>query len=326
MTSGSDRFPENKPCRICRWVFLGVVGITIPAVIGMILILTIGQYLFFEGSDYLLLIAALPIGGEIMRLIIHRFWVVIPQVQLLVTVNPYRNIFGGDTDPNVTYTAGQDGPSYPWEARSSKSNITGEVVTVEWDDRVPGAETEFILRGSYQFRVDRKLADRFVGIDEATIRSGAIDLIRAEVGHLLADKDGDEGKRQIKTFNDKLYDEFGVGESDPTREVSDFEKNYGIETVKVTISSIDFPDEVQKTRNARDEARQVMLGVANLYGIRVDVLRRKMESGEITTEEYNEMLDRFFAASDNANMNIQAFKINNPSAFAAAFAAAFGRK
>lgn len=314
----------NRPWRFGQWVQLVVIATGLPLVIGGTLHLIIGEYLKFDGAITLLYILSFFPAGLVFGKVLPAGWVSIPQMQFFVTNNPFSRWFNKKGNPNLTYIAGEDGPTWIWEQRSQKGNGTLEVITIEWEEAVPGAETQFLLDASYQFRVD--VPDRYIGLDENTLRAGAIDLMRADAAARLAEKNGDEGKNEIEAMNQEINDKFGLGDSsskDP--KVSAFEDEYGIHSVATTIAGIDFPEAVQKTRNARDEARQVLIGVANMYGMRVDKLKVKMESGEITTGEYNEMLDRFAAFSENATMNISAFKVNNMEAFAEVFGRAFGR-
>ena len=308
--------------RIGRWIFLISSALGIPILTGTFLQLSIGPLLEFPGETSLLWITGWLLGGEIFARISPNYWVMIPQVQFFVTLNPFRSFFGSKDDPNVIYGPGGDGPSYPWERRSRKSNGTLEVITVEWSEDVPGKDALLLVSGSYQFQVDLRRADRFIGIDESTIRGGIIDLIKSHVSDKLSKRSVDSAKGKIGEFNIQLFEKFGLNEktSAKDKEVSEFEEEYGIRTVKVTITGIDLTKETQKSRDSIDEGRSMKKAIVELYGMKLKTLHQRVEKGDISVEQYNEMIDRAFALSNNATMNINAFKINNPEQFGAGVA------
>jgi uncharacterized membrane protein len=264
---------------------------------------------FSEALGVPALFAGALVGIELFVRILPYYIVDVPQVQGFVTINnlvPTFN-FGGVVD--VIYGPGIH-ISFPWEGRSEKSNFSLEVFTLQWNEDVPGADTQLLATGSYQFEVDLNRADRFIGIDPATIETGALDIIKAEVSRLLATKSGNDAKREIDEINDSLKERFGLKQGSSIEDVERFEKRYGIRSKAITIAGIDLPELVQKTRDAVDEAQQVINGVAAMYGMESGTLKDKLANGNIALESYNEMLDRFAAKSGNATMDIKAYKLH----------------
>lgn len=319
-----DSDSSIKRNRVGRWsVFLGstILATGVPALISGKL--TGGVVSGLPGGTALGMLLGATIGGYLFSKILHKFIITVPQVQAFVTLNPLMSFLGSTEDPNVTYGPGWH-IAYPQEERSAKSNLSTEIITLTWEEEMPGKDAQLLLKGSYQFKVDITLASHFIGVDEGTIRSGAIDLIKAFIANELADKSGDEAKAGISALNDELYKEFGVGVANSQNSrVSEFEKQYGTRTIKVTISSIDFSAKVQASRDAVDEAMQVLNGVAAMYGYKPDVLKEKVLSREISLEQYNNMVDRFAAQSDNATMDIKSHKFDGLDGAAKVFGEAF---
>jgi hypothetical protein len=98
-----------------------------------------------------------------------------------------------------------------------------------------------------------------------------------------------------------------VDVKDSNVSAQEFEETYGIMTVILTIEGIDYPPAVQKTRDAKDEAEQQLGVVAQLYGMTVNALQKKIDSKEIPLADYNAMLDRAMAMSENATMSVKSY-------------------
>ena len=250
-----------------------------------------------------------------------KFFVVVTQAQAFVTLNNAKALFGIGGNPNNTFGPGTS-LEWPWVTRSRRSNLSLQIITLNFTEEVPGKETQLLVKGSYQFKVDLRKASRFVGVDESTIRGGAIDLIRSEISDKLADKAADEAKREIPEFNRRLGAKFGVAPSSTTDEetetprerkaaetVHEFEERYGISSVAVTVTGVDLPPEVQQARDAVDKSGQAIRSVASMFGLTEEELKTKIRNNEISRAEYIEMLDRTLAQGKTATMNIQAFKL-----------------
>lgn len=296
--------------RTARWMFLGA---------------SLAAFLFIPGLTALMLLNILPgfpsslavpvllfgafLGGYGFSRILPNYVIDVPQLQGFVTINKLKPLLNIPGSAYVIYGPGWH-ISFPWEERSEKSNFSLEVFTLEWKEEIPGKDSQLLVKGSYQFEVALDRSDRFIGIDEATIGTGGLDIIRAKVSTMLANETADTAKARIEEYNHHLLQFFGLSDDPQDASVSSFESRYGINSVAVTISGIDLPEAVQKTRDAVDEAGQVVRGIAAMYGMTPDVLKAKLVSGEITPESYNEMVDRFMANSGNAEMKIQALKLH----------------
>jgi len=303
---------RNRTGRVFFLFVSVLVFLFLPGVLLHVLLDTL-----FDTSEWLMTpfyLLSVLIGGFVFSRFLPNYLVEIPQVQGYVTIDLLRALLGRSGKTYVIYGPGLH-IAFPWEERSEKSNFSLEVFTIEWSEQVPGQDTQLLIKGSYQFEVDLARSIKFIGVDEKTIESGALDIIKAEVSHWASTQSADDAKKGIKKLNLKLTDIFLSSDSDVTQstKATHFQDRYGIRTIAVTVSSIDLPPKVQEARDAVDEANQVIEGVARMYGMTADELKAKIGSNEpdgISIERYNEMVDRFAAKSGNATMNIQAIKLN----------------
>lgn len=301
LVESDDMVRRNRIGRVAIFVLALAVTHAVPMYfVGFIL----GR-IPFAGSDVLGYIIGFVIGGWAFSRILPRFFVRVPQAQVFVTTNnwwPWGN-------PNVKYGPG-DHFAFPQEQRGRKSNLPLAIITIPFTENVPGRDTELLATGSYQFKVDIRISDHFIGVDESTIRGGVIDLIKSKVSSELSNEDDETAKAKLPEINAKLENEFGlIRGAQKTHEVNDFERHYGIQTVALTISGIDLPPDVQATRNAVAEARKVFAGIAGMLGVTERELRRRIKAREYTSEEYIELLDRFAVFSKNAVGNVQMLKL-----------------
>lgn len=247
---------------------------------------------------------------EIFRYLIPRYYLItVGQIRAFVTLNPLLSLVGFKGNPNVIYGPGTN-VCYPWETRTEKGNVSLDIITIPFTEEVPGKDTQLLSTGSYQFKPDIIRTDRFIGVDAATIQGGAIDLIKAKVSANLADKSADEAKGELEKINDNLYNFFGLNTDDPSSDVSQFEDDYGIHTVKVTLSGIDVPPSVQETRDAIDKANQFRRGLAAMFSMTEEELQEAVKSKNITREQYSDMVSQFAAVSGNATMDVKVNKFS----------------
>lgn len=259
---------------------------------------------------------------EVFRHLLPRYFLItVGQIRAFVTLNPLMATFKIKGSPNVIYGPGTN-VCYPWEKRSAKGNVSLDIITIPFTEQVPGKNTQLLTTGSYQTKPEITRADKFIGVDAATLQGGAIDLIKAKVSADLATKTADEAKGELDTINDKLYAYFGLNNEHPNDDVSKFEDDYGIHTVKVTLSGIDMPPSVQATRDAIDKANQVRKGLAAMFSMSEEDLMAAVKNGVIKTEQYNDMVDRFAAMSGNATLEVKANKYSGLDSVAAALGAA----
>ncbi|MCD5382369.1 MAG: hypothetical protein LR017_03630 [Candidatus Pacebacteria bacterium] len=306
----TEKIGENydgaiKRSRFLRWTFL-IVSILTFLLLPGITLNWLGNLVFNtpQKLESLLSIIGALVGGLWFSNYFPNYLVVVPQVQGFVTVNNAKSILG---IPGKTYDEYGPGThvAYPWEGRSSKSNYSLEVVTIDLEESVPGKDTQLITTGALQIEASLSRGSQFIGIDEDTIKKGALELIKAKLSDKLHNKTGDEAKGMIPQINDELAEIFKSDEW-----VTKFENIYGFRTVVINISGIDLPEDVQKTRDAVDEARQVLRGVAIMNGYESEeALIKVRKNGELSNADFNEMVDRFMVKSKQAKMQVNSLKL-----------------
>ncbi len=320
----NDSDSEIKRNRLARWTVLIFTVMTLSTVPGLLLNYFFLFLMNFKGVSWLAWILGLGFGGIIFsKLYPRKYLITVGQIRAFVTLNPLLSFFNIKGSPNIIYGPG-DNISFPWERREEKGNVPLDVITMNFDEKLPGKGSELHVKGSYQYKPDITKADVFIGIDDSTIKGGAIDLIKSRISSKMAMETPDSAKENIGKFNIELGEYFGIETNRPEAKVSNFEDNYGIHSVAVTITGIDLPAHVQKTRDALDEAEQVLKGIAKMYGMTVERLQEKLEKGDITTEQYNDMLDKFAGFSENATLDVKIFKVSQLSEALKIFATVLG--
>jgi len=206
-----------------------------------------------------------------------------------------QDMFGGGMVP---YGPGLH-PSYFWEERSKEGNYPLTVITRPFSVSIATKTSEVTVKGEYEYAMSLRRITLAIGVDESTIDEGITAFIESFLTNICADKDAEWVRGHINDLNEALAVEFmereGGGE-DPTS----FEARFGFVTVSIVISNILLPKAVQKTRDAKDEATQLFEVVAQMYGIESAELKRRLKDKEISTDDYNKMLNRAMAVSDNA--------------------------
>ncbi len=323
-TEDIDSAIERNRAGMAMFFFLCVL---LAAVVPGIIVAFLFSYTGWTGAAPLGFIIGAASGEHGFAKLAPRFFVIVPQAQAFVGLNNLATFWESD-DPYVTFGPGSHF-SWPWLSRDRRSNISTQIITIGFKEEVPGKDTQLIVSGSYQFKVDLVNAQNFVGVDESTIRGGAIDLILSEISQALANEDADTAKSMIKTYNDRLGEKFGVDlpqksadpadpnqGTDPKTEshrgdprVADFEIRYGIFSIAVTISGIDLPPDVQKTRDAADEANQAIKSVAKMFGMDEDDLRQKIKNGDIKIDQLMDMVSMTFVQGGAAKMDIHNVKL-----------------
>lgn len=239
------------------------------------------------------------IGGELVaRIAPNRMFVYNPEWTGYVSQDA---LTGG----MVIYGPGLH-PSLWWEARNKKGNWSLKVITRDFGPGIATADAKVTIRGKYEYAMNLALLDRAIGVDESTIDSGITAFINSFLISECAQDTAENVRGRIDDLNQKLAAEFMRAATDnpKTREdettIAKLGEKYGFITVAAVIESIELPEAAQKTRNAKDEAVQLFEVVAQMYGLDPAELRRRVAAKEITTDEYNKMLNRAMAASENA--------------------------
>jgi len=245
------------------------------------------------------------VGGYVAaRLIPSRFLINNPEWTAYVT----QNMFTGKMVP---YGPGLH-PSYWWEQHSKEGNYPLNVITRSFTTSIATKTSKVVIGVEYEYAISLKDIMRAIGIDESTIENGITAFIESFLISRCARDDAEKVRGDIDALNEALANEFMETETGG-RDPRSFENTYGFVTVGIVISSIALPEAVQKTRDAVDEAAQLHAVVAKLYGLPPEELSRKLASKEISLKDYNTMLNRAMATSDNAKMDVTVLEADIPA-------------
>ena len=199
-------------------------------------------------------------------------------------------------------------PALPWESRDKDRNYSLKIIDEKFAVPVQTTTSQVIARGTFQYAASLPGVRNFVGSDSLAIKSGYLSFIESSVSENLAANNAEEaraGIRRVNTFLATSYMRAQRITSDGKKETaSDFEKKYGITTVSVVLNTIEFPEDVQVTRNAIDEGKTLRRVIEELYGFTSEQLRDKVDKKIISQADYDKMLNRAMAVSKNAEMKV----------------------
>jgi hypothetical protein len=293
---------RDRPTRWLSMIFTTLVLVFAPALFlriwGILINETMGTLGFWIGF---------AIGGVLVaRFAPARMWVYNPEWTGYVT----QNALSGKM---VIYGPGLH-PSHWWEVRNKEGNWSLQVITRSFETSIATKTSSVTVSGKYEYAMNLPQLDRAIGIDESTIDEGITAFIKSSLTEVCAEKNAEDVTGMIGELNQTLAEEFMKAEKDDVETPEDerlaerLGDKYGFVTVSIVIDNIKLPAAVQKTRDAKDEAAQLFEVVAKMYGYEDEdsknQLRADVRSGKITKQQYNEMLNRALAASENATMNI----------------------
>ncbi|MHB8660717.1 MAG: hypothetical protein ACYC75_02145 [Minisyncoccota bacterium] len=254
-------------------------------------------------------LVGIGIGGYLAANIIPRHFLV---NNLEWTAFVTQDMFGGGMVP---YGPGLH-PAYFWEERSHGGNYPLDVITRPFVVGVSTKSSRVTIEGEYEYAMSLPYITLAIGIDESTIHDGITAFIKNLLTRICAGKDAEWARKNIEHLNGELANEFmSIEKADGT---GSFETRFGFRTVTLVITSVALPDAVQKTRDAIDEADQLLKVVAKLYGMTAAKLKKKLESGAISKAEYDKMLNRAMAESGSAKMNINVIEADGGALLAQA--------
>ncbi len=218
--------------------------------------------------------------------------------------------------------------SHVWEQRNKSRNIPFEAITKPFSVSVQTKTSKATPEGNYQWAVNPARMTHFIGVDSASIEEGFIGFIEAFLTRELAGKDTEEARRAIDELNRKLAAEFMGDESTHlATHLSSFEEEFGIFTVSIVLTNIVLPDAVQKTRDAKDEAKALREVMAELAGYSSVVdFNKAVEENKLTPKQVDELRDDAMAISENATKEIRTIRGDLGGAAAAALDRLVGGK
>lgn len=261
----------------------------------------------------------LLVAAAALHFALPRFIVQVAALRAFVTIDLLKTFLAKKSttqddekkeDPKayVTYGPGLH-ISYPWESRSSQSNVSLEEASENFEAKIQTKIGVFTLKGSVRIRPDiRRLVPFLSGV--GSIASDITDLIKAFAVAYLGNKENmNEILAILPDLNTELNKKFGLGEQGTAEEdaqASDFEKRFGLNVGDVTVAELLPSEEVQKTLSGMAEADLVAAGVARILGYSPEELKAARESGKFSQADYDRARRDFMAVSENIKMNVDA--------------------
>ena len=293
-----DHDSDVERGRISRFlVFVATViaAVGFPTMLGMAL----GNALDFFGGRFLFGTLGFGIGVFVMLKIFHRFWIVVTQTMAFVTTNQFSP---KGNNPNIPYGPGGHF-AFPWELRAESGNITLGTLTISFLLPIPTKTSEVTVYGSLQFKFNFPTIVRVVELDPSAIQDGFTDMIKEFLSEEITGKTAEEARHHIVELRGNIVAEFQTNEARAEELLNKF--NALVQGVQV--SSIVLPPDVQKTRDAIEEARaigeNIWLFMGFLNKAAFDEARKP--GGTITQADVNRATEQFLAASDNAKLEIR---------------------
>lgn len=210
--------------------------------------------------------------------------------------------------------------SHWWEQRNADGNYSLAVQPQTFSPGVTTASGKVIFEGQYEYAIDLSLMDRAIGVSTSIVEKGITAFIDNFLTVRFANKDIENvrGKEALELLGKDLSNEL----MNDTGTLADIRKEYGYKTVAVIIDKVTLSEDMQKTRDAIDEAGILFKIVAKLHGTTTTVLTKQLKSGAVTSAEYQKMLTRAMAVSDNkTSINVNVIEglegSSNPTAHAA---------
>lgn len=189
--------------------------------------------------------------------------------------------------------------SHWWEQRNAEGNYNLEVMGDPFSIKVTTTTATITINGQYERTIDLSLIERAIGTDPVSVGKEIESFIESFLIQWCFGKTAEQIRAAVKEMNQALAAEF-VADDNPIRMA------YGFKGTSIVINKIAFSDDAAKTRDAVDEAAVLFRVVANLYGLTEMELKSRIASNAITPEQYQKMLTRAMAVSDNATtMTVQ---------------------
>jgi len=264
---------------------------------------------------------ASKIGG-LAGFILGTYFLLRLQSRLLV-YNPEWSAYVSN-DPfgeNVPYGPGVH-PSHIWEQRNKRGNYSLELVNEAFSVSVQTTTASVEAVGQFQFMIDLRRINNFigvVGVDESAVHRGFTAFVQSHLTQRLAGKSAEEARASIGELNSGLQAMFAGRDG----QVMEFESKLGIIVVSIMISTLKLSDAAQKTRDAIDEAEQLFRVMAKLSGEDPAEFAAKVRDKRIDTKDFERLLNRAMAVSENATMQINVIEGDLGGAAAAALTRLF---
>ncbi len=207
------------------------------------------------------------------------------------------------TGEMVTYAPGTHA-SHPWEQRNADKNYSMKLKTAPFAVDVQTKTAKLTVSGIFQYTFDIARLSQAIGIESTDVIAVYVAYIESFLTACLADETAENVRKSVDDINEELARVFMGVTKKGGLSVAEFEKEYGIRTTSVFVIQVKWPDDVQATRNAIDEARVIFMVIAELMGITDEELKARIQDRRVTQKAFENMLRMALAISKNAKLDI----------------------
>ncbi len=246
---------------------------------------------FLDDQRFFLLgfIVGAGIGSVAFLATKHHFLIHNNTTGMFLTLDRLQSLIGGD-DVHVPYGPGTHF-CYPWEARFSNNNIPVEEVAEDFNFTAVCEDGTVTGTGSFRLRPDfTKPRNYLSGV--GSVSKDLSDLVIAFITDWLASRTMNSAVTLKAELNKALVNEFVTG-------LTPFEERFGVQLGDITVSQLRLSGDVEKTRNALNEAMVVAQGTAILLGFTTAAEMQAALGTSITQDDIDRARREFRIMSGN---------------------------
>ncbi|MDP2651939.1 MAG: hypothetical protein Q8O94_02275 [bacterium] len=185
--------------------------------------------------------------------------------------------------------------SHWWEQRNVDGNYSLEVKTQPFEANVVTPTGKVTISGQYEYAIDLGFIGQAIGVSADVVKKGITAFIEGYLTSTYDEMPAKDVKNKIDEMREKLSNEL----MNPNGRLALIRSQYGHKTVSIAVDKIALQQAAQDTRAAIDEAGVLFEVVANLYGHSVTELKELIANDTIKKPEYQKMLTRAMAVSNN---------------------------
>jgi hypothetical protein len=232
-----------------------------------------------------LMAAILAVGIGLTRFIVRN-----PPNMMSITQDNFASLLGHPA-VNISYGPGTH-ICFPWETAQSEYGVQLQEQSRSFVFETQLADGTLNGSGSVRFRPDHmNPMVYFTGSAKSEVE-GIDDLIIAEVQSFLVGMSALDAIDSLAALNRHLAARF-------LNQDTEFEQQNGILVSDVSIAKLTPSAKLQQTLGGMTEAVAVQRGVALMLGMSPMEVRKQLDNGILSTQEYNKAREHFLALSGN---------------------------
>lgn len=189
-----------------------------------------------------------------------------------------------------------------WEERAQEGNYSLKPVNKSLSVPLSTTDSQVIIKVEYSYAMDLLQLTRAIAADEATIDKALAGYIESFLTVECATKSSKEVRESVREFNIKLNKLFqAIG--------GPLEK-LGFITVSLIISGVALPPAVQKTKDAKQEMRDINELLAESFGLDMTAYQTAVTTGRITPKMQDQRLNRMMIIAEQAKGEIKILEVD----------------